>query len=104
MRVRLFDHIHRQSLSFFHKTPSGEIISRILSDITLMQGAISNVVVGLLRDFFQVMFLLGVIFTMDWKLALLSIVFLPSATYPIVKFSRALRHISTTMQEERAKV
>jgi subfamily B ATP-binding cassette protein MsbA len=56
MRVRLFDHIHQQSLSFFHKTSTGEIISRILSDITLMQGAISNVVVGLLRDFFQVIF------------------------------------------------
>lgn len=104
MRVRLFDHIHQQSLSFFHKTSTGEIISRILSDITLMQGAISNVVVGLLRDFFQVIFLLSVIFTMDWKLALLSIVFLPSATYPIVKFGRAFRRISTTMQEETAKV
>ncbi|MBV5341684.1 MAG: hypothetical protein J0665_19375 [Deltaproteobacteria bacterium] len=53
MRVQVFDHIHQQSLSFFHKTSTGEIISRILSDITLMQGAISNVVVGLLRDFFS---------------------------------------------------
>jgi hypothetical protein len=41
---------------------------------------------------------------MNWKLALLSIVFLPSATYPIVKFGRAFRRISTTMQEETAKV
>ena len=62
MRVKLFDHIHMQSLSF-HKTPTGEIISRIVSDINLMQGAISNVVVGLLRDFFQVIFLLAVIFS-----------------------------------------
>jgi subfamily B ATP-binding cassette protein MsbA len=57
-----------------------------------------------LRGFFQVIFLLGVIFTMDWKLALLSIVFLPTATFPIVRFGRAFRRISTTMQEEMAKV
>ena len=104
MRVRLFNHIHMQSLSFFHKTPTGEIISRIISDINLMQGAISTVVVGLLRDFFQVIFLLAVIFSMNWKLALLSLIFLPAAAVPIVRFGRAFRRISTTMQEETAEV
>lgn len=104
MRIRLFDHIHQQSLSFFHKTPTGEIISRIISDIIFMQGAISTVVVGLLRDFFQVLFLLTVIFTMNWKLALLSLVFLPAAAFPITKFGRAFRRISTKMQEETAEV
>ena len=104
MRVKLFDHIHMQSLSFFHKTPTGEIISRIVSDINLMQGAISNVVVGLLRDFFQVIFLLAVIFSMNWKLALLSIIFLPAAAIPIVRFGRAFRRISISMQEKTAEV
>ncbi len=104
MRIRVFDHIHQQSLSFFHKTPTGEIISRIISDIYCMQGAISTVVVGLLRDFFQVIFLLVVIFTMNWKLALLSIIFLPAAALPTVIFGRAFRRISLTMQEETAEL
>lgn len=104
MRNKVFEHIHLQSLSFFHKTPTGELISRIISDINFMQAAISTVVVGLLRDFLQAVFLLIVIFTMDWKLALLSLVFLPSAAIPIVKFGRAFRRISTTMQEQIADV
>ena len=104
MRVRVFDHIHQQPLSFFHKTPTGEIISRIISDIYCMQGAISTVVVGLLRDFLQVIFLLIVIFTMNWKLAMLSIIFLPAAALPTVKFGRAFRRISITMQEETAEM
>ncbi len=104
MRIRVFEHVHQQALSFFHKTPTGELISRVISDINLMQGAISTVVVGLLRDFFQVIFLLIVIFSMNWKLALLSIVFLPAAAVPIVKFGRAFRRISTRMQEEIAEV
>lgn len=104
MRVRVFEHIHSQSLSFFHKTPTGELISRVVTDINYMQGAISTVVVGMLRDFLQVIFLLGVIFSMNWKLALLSLIFLPGAAIPIVKFGRAFRRISTTMQEETAEV
>lgn len=104
MRSKVFDHIHLQSLSFFHKTPTGELISRVISDIHLMQGAISTVVVGLLRDFLQVIFLLIVIFSMNWKLAMLSLVFLPAAAIPIVKFGRAFRRISTRMQEQTADV
>lgn len=102
MRVTLFSHIHAQSLSFFHKNPTGELISRIISDVSLIQNSISTVVVGLLRDFFQVIFLLGVIFYMNWKLALLSIIFLPSAAVPIVYFGRAFRRIGTKIQEETA--
>jgi subfamily B ATP-binding cassette protein MsbA len=104
MRVKVFEHIHLQSLSFFHKTPTGELISRVISDINLMQVAITTVVVGLLRDFLQVIFLLIVIFYMNWKLALLSIVFIPAAAIPIVKFGRAFRRIGTKMQEETAEV
>jgi len=104
MRIRVFEHVHQQALSFFHKTPTGELISRVINDINLMQGAISTVVVGLLRDFFQVIFLLIVIFSMNWKLALISIIFLPAASFPIVKFGRAFRRISTKMQEETAVV
>ncbi|HIQ37528.1 MAG TPA: ABC transporter ATP-binding protein, partial [Desulfocapsa sulfexigens] len=104
MRSKVFQHIHLQSLSFFHKTPTGELISRVISDIHYMQGAVSTVVVGLLRDFLQVIFLLIVIFVMNWKLAMLSLIFLPAAAVPIVKFGRFFRRISTRMQEETAEV
>ena len=56
MRNQVFQHIHLQSLSFFHKTPTGELISRVISDINYMQGAVSTVVVGLLRDFYRSFF------------------------------------------------
>ena len=104
LRIMLFKHIHMQSLSFFHKTSTGELISRIVNDISLIQGTITTVVVGLLRDFFQVIFLLVVIFSMNWKLALLSLLFLPAAAVPIVKFGKAFRRVSTKIQEETADV
>ncbi|MEN8200139.1 MAG: lipid A export permease/ATP-binding protein MsbA [Thermodesulfobacteriota bacterium] len=104
MRIKVFKHVHSQPLAFFHHTPTGELISRVITDIGLMQAAVSTVVVGLLRDFFTVIILLVVIFSMNWKLALLSLVFLPAAAVPIVKFGRAFRRIGTGIQEETAKV
>ena len=104
LRIQVFEHIHRQPLSFFHHMPTGTLISRIISDITLMQQAVSNALVGTLRDFFQVIILLGVVFYMNWKLAMFSFIILPIAAYPIVKFGRIFRKLSTRTQEETAHV
>ncbi len=103
-RQNIFDHIHKQSLSFFNSMPTGTLMSRIISDVTLMQQAVSNALVGVVRDFFQVVILLGVVFYMNWKLAMFSFIVLPVAAYPIVKFGRIFRRLSTSTQEEVANV
>lgn len=103
-RQNIFDHIHKQSLSFFSSMPTGTLMSRIISDVTLMQQAVSNALVGVVRDFFQVVILLGVVFYMNWKLAMFSFIVLPVAAYPIVKFGRIFRRLSTSTQEEVANV
>lgn len=103
-RLNIFNHIHKQSLSFFNKMPTGTLMSRIVSDVTLLQQAVSNALVGSVRDFFQVIILLGVVFFMNWRLAMISFVVLPIAAYPIVRFGRLFRRLSTSTQEEVANV
>ncbi len=103
-RIEIFNHIHKQSLSFFNTTPTGTLISRIISDVTLLQQAVSNALVGLVRDIFQVIILLGVVFYMNWQLAMITFVILPIAAYPIVRFGKLFRKISIATQEETAQV
>ena len=103
-RTKLFRHIHVQPLSFFHNYPTGTLISRIISDVTFMQHAVSSALVGILRDFTTVIVLLGVIFYLNWKLALFSFVVLPFTAYPIYRFGKLFRRLSTTSQEETAHV
>lgn len=104
LRIQLFTHIHSQPLSFFSTMPTGSLISRIISDITLMQQAVSNALVNIIRDFFQVIILLGYVFYTDWQMAMFTFVILPIAGYPIVKFGRLFRKYSTRSQEETANV
>ncbi len=99
LRNRLFAHLNRLSLSFFHNTPTGELISRIINDVTLLQGAVSHALIRILRDFVSVAGLLVVIFVMDWRLALMSMIFLPMAAAPIVIFGKKFRSISTRYQK-----
>lgn len=104
LRIRIFEHVHTQSLAFFSSMPTGTLISRVISDVNLMQGAVSNALVSSMRDFFQVIILLGVILYMNWKLALFSFIILPLAFSSIVYFGRKFRRLSTRSQEETAKV
>lgn len=103
-RLNIFNHIHKQSLSFFNDMPTGTLISRIIADVTLLQGAISNALVKSVRDFFTVVILLGVVFFMNWRLAMVTFIVLPLAAYPIVRFGRLFRKISTATQEETANM
>lgn len=99
LRDRIYTHIHNLSLSYFHVNSTGSLTSRIINDVALLQGAVSNALIRILRDFISVIGLLGVIFYMDWRLATLSLVFLPLAFTPIVYFGRRFRRVSTNYQE-----
>lgn len=103
-RSKVFRHIHIQPLSFFHTYPTGTLISRVISDVALIQQAVSTALVGILRDFFSVVVLLGVVFYLDWQLALFCFIVLPVAAFPIVKFGKIFRKLSTKAQEETAHV
>jgi len=104
IRNKLYSHIQSLPLSFFNKKPTGELISRVISDVTLIQGAVSNVLVGILKDTCQVLFLIGVIFYQNWRMATISMILLPLVIYPIVNFGRRHRRLSKGSQQTTAQV
>jgi subfamily B ATP-binding cassette protein MsbA len=104
LRYILYNHIQSLPLSFFQKKPTGELISRIISDVTLIQGAVSNVLVGVLKDTCQVFFLICVIFYQDWRMASIAMISLPLVIYPIINFGRRHRRLSRGSQQTTAQV
>jgi subfamily B ATP-binding cassette protein MsbA len=104
LRVRLFEHVQAHSLAFFHTYPTGTLISRVISDIALVQQTVSSALITIFRGFFQIIFFLGVLCYINWRLALVSLFVLPVAAWPIVKFSSIFRRLSTRTQEETAGV
>jgi ATP-binding cassette subfamily B protein len=77
LRTALFSHLQRMSLSFFTHTRVGELMSRINNDVVGAQNAISNTFVNIVTSFIQAVILLSVMFTLEWRLSLISIAILP---------------------------
>lgn len=100
LRNAIYSHLNDLSLSFFYKNPTGELISRIINDVSLLQGAVSHALIHMFRNFFTAIGLLGVIFYMDWRLAFVSLIFIPMAAVPIVVFGKKFRRISTNYQSK----
>ncbi len=103
-RIDLYAHLQRLSLGYYDRMPTGELMSRITNDVNQIQGAVSSVVTGVLRDLFTIFGLIVVIFYRDWFLAIFAVGVFPLCIIPLVRFGRRLRSISTRSQETMADV
>jgi len=97
---RLYAHLTRMDLGFFHQTPTGSLISRFTVDINMMRAAVSNALTGIGKDFLTLIFLVGVMFIQDLYLAVIAFVVFPVAILPIVKLGQRIRKVTVSTQEE----
>ena len=98
LRTNLYNHIQKQSLSFFYKNPTGVLMSRITNDVNRIQNAVSTAVTSLFKDSFTLIGLVFVIFYRDWKLAIIATFVFPLTIYPIAKFGKKMRNVATGTQ------
>lgn len=104
IRNALYAHIIYLPLRFFGDHSSAQLISRVTNDVGTMQMAIAGRSKDLLRESMTVVGLLFVVFYQKWDLAIISVLVLPLAVYPVVTFGRKLRKLSKKWQGKMANV
>ncbi|MEW6455225.1 MAG: ABC transporter ATP-binding protein [Acidobacteriota bacterium] len=104
LRMNLFNHILKLPLSFYKETQSGYMMSRVLNDISATHGLFADTILNILRSSLTLLFGTAIIFIINWRLAFLSIVFLPLFIFSILFFSKRIRSMSKETQERFAKV
>jgi subfamily B ATP-binding cassette protein MsbA len=100
LQVKLFAHLMHADLQFFHDNPTGKLISRVTNDVNLMRAAVTQALTGIAKDALTVIFLVGLMFYQDWRLAVVAFVTFPIAIWPIVKIGRRMRKVSANTQVE----
>ena len=98
LRNRLYQQIQKQSLSFFTSHPTGILMSRITNDVSSIQSASSEAITSLIKDTVSLFSLVCVIFYTDWKLAFVALIVFPVTIYPIAKFGKRMRKVTTSSQ------
>ena len=100
MRRDLEDALLKQSMSFYHRHKSGDLLARFLNDVKNVENAVTYAISSALRDSSQVLVLLVMLFYLDYKLALMAFVVIPFAAYPTYKFGKGLKKITMGAQVE----
>jgi ABC-type multidrug transport system fused ATPase/permease subunit len=100
LRTALFNHIQRLSLQFHNRRSTGDLITRVTSDVKVLRDAMTESVAEILKS---ALFLVGmgaVLFWLDWRL---SLVVVAAAPVLFVALSIASRHIQERARAERKR-
>jgi ATP-binding cassette, subfamily B, bacterial MsbA len=99
MQSRLFRHLMRLDIAFFHANSTGRILSRLINDISAMRFAVSDALTGAGKDASSVLFLIGAMFYQDWRLSLFTFFVFPLAILPNRRLGKRMRKVTTNTQE-----
>jgi ATP-binding cassette subfamily B protein len=82
MRTALFDHVQHQPLSFFTRTQTGSLMSRMNNDVIGAQQAVTNTLGTVFSNVVTVIVTLAFMLALEWRLTLLTLVILPAFIIP----------------------
>jgi len=100
VRNKLFSHIQSLSVSFFIKNPTGELMSRVTNDVSLVQRSATTAVLDFFKEIFSMIGLIFVLFSQDVLLASVAMLIMPWALIPFFRFGRKTYTYSTRGQEK----
>ena len=95
IREDLFTHIHRLSIEFYWRRRSSDVMSRVINDLTNVQSTVQFIPLYGIRDVLTVVSCIGVLFYIDWKFAMISLVILPVTGLLLGIFGKKMRRASS---------
>ncbi len=103
-RTHLFRHLHTLSLSFFAKRRTGEILSRLMNDVGVIQNLVTETPIDSAKQLVTLIGGIGFLLFMNWKLCLLIVLLLPLLVFVARLFGQRLKSLSTQIQDHTASL
>ena len=94
LRVTLFDHVQRMPISFFTRTQTGALVSRMNNDVIGAQRAVTGTLGSVVSNVVTLTTVLITLFILQWQLTLLALVLLPLFLLPARRVGTRLQTIT----------
>jgi ATP-binding cassette subfamily B protein len=104
LRAAVYHHLQRMSLAFFTRTRTGEVQSRIANDIGGLESVLTTTATSIAQNATTVSAALVAMLLLDWRLAVISLVFVPPSVYMTRRVGRVRRRITAEQQRRLADV
>ncbi|MFH1867326.1 MAG: ABC transporter ATP-binding protein [Candidatus Omnitrophota bacterium] len=104
LRNRILWHLQRLSVRYIENTSTGKIISGVIGDVESIREFLFGGALDFVYSFFNVVFVLAILFLMDWRLTLISIIYLPAFGLCFLKLSPRLREKHRIVRDKYAEL
>jgi ATP-binding cassette, subfamily B, bacterial len=104
LRRMLYHHIQLLSLSFHDHKRTGDLISRVTSDIDAIQSLISSVLLGMLVNVLTLAGMIGVMFYLNWRFTLIALSVAPLLFIVVYFFTRRIKQASRAVRKKESAV
>jgi ABC transporter fused permease/ATP-binding protein len=103
LRGMVFDRVLTLPVGWFHERRTGELVGRLASDVTVVEGVVGSDLSISLRNTVQLIGGLILLFIVNWKLTLLMLAVVPPIVIAGVGFGRVIRKMSRAVQDSLAE-
>jgi subfamily B ATP-binding cassette protein MsbA len=101
-RTHVFAHLQRLSLRFFAARRTGEILSRVMNDVSVIQSTLTEMPIDSTKQLVTLIGGVTFLLIMNWRLCLLILLLLPALVLVARFFGKRLKALSTTIQDQTA--
>lgn len=104
MRRQIFAHILRLPLSYFDRTPVGRLVTRVTNDVAAINEMFTSMLVNLFRDAFLIVAVMGIMFHLEWRVALVILALFPFIALAAFEFRRRVRSAYREVRRQIARL
>lgn len=104
LRVAVFSHVQKLPMSYFDRNPVGRLVTRMTTDVDVLQEMFASEVMTLVSDFIMLTWILAIMFTMHVELTLVSLALIPLVAIAINFFRVKARQTYRLIRERIARI
>ena len=101
-RIKLFNHLHKMSVSYFVKRRTGDVMSRMTNDVTTIENIVTDLPATMIQQSIRLLGGIIIIIYMNWKLTFMVLILAPALALFARVFGRKLKILSTEIQDKLA--
>ncbi len=104
MRLTVYSHVQKLSLSYHDNKQTGDLISRVTSDIDNVQSFIASGVLGGLVDVMTLLGMVGVMFYLNWRFTLIALSVAPVLFGVVYTYTRRIKQASREVRKKEGEI
>jgi ATP-binding cassette subfamily B multidrug efflux pump len=104
LRSEIYAHVVKFKLGYFDKTPVGQVVTRVISDVDGIADVFSAGILDIFRDLLKLVFIVGFMFWLDWKMTLIILLPIPLLFYATRLFQQAVKSSFNDVRDQVARI